>query len=295
MISTCKTTRSVSAASTWGWAAAAVLVVGIGVGGANCGGGSSTPLTDDGFCQQKAAKECLVTAKCGSSMNACLAQRLGTCGTFVRASKTGPRVLKEGNVAACINKTATVYGLAAIKQTDLDDMNDVCSYVYQGSSKTTCTVKYDCADKNAICDTKNGNSLCATKVTKKLNDPCGNGGEICATGSYCTMDATRSGAYYCLARGAAGTACDGATPCLESLHCDATANTCMARLDANQTCVSSDDCAPGASYCDPYIGNKCDVGLIFAPTAVAACADYGGTTASGGTGGSTGSSDAAVD
>jgi hypothetical protein len=62
----------------------------------------------------------------------------------------------------------------------------------------------------------------------------------------------------------------------------------MPRLTANMSCVTSDDCATATPYCDPYTGNTCDVGLIFAPTATVACADYGGTPSAGGTGGSGG-------
>jgi len=79
-------------------------------------------------------------------------------------------------------------------------------------------------------------------------------------------------------------ACDATNPCVETLRC---AGTCVALVAAAGACTSNSDCASAAPYCDPYSGHKCEVGLAFAPTATAACADYGGAAVSG-TGGSPG-------
>jgi hypothetical protein len=252
------------------------------------GGGSSTPITVGAFCQQKADKECQVTTRCGNATpSACSLQRVAVCMAFANAATVAPRVFHPENVNACVNKTNSVYTKAtAILPSDLADLDDVCNYVFQGNSTTTCAVKYDCATASKICD----KGRCADKVTKNKDQLCGNPGEVCATGSYCKLD-TASTTYTCVAKGAQGAACDAATPCVEALRCDSTA-TCQPRANPTETCATNDDCATTAPYCDPYIGHKCDSGLSFGGGA-AACVDYG-AGASTGTGGSTGTTDAAT-
>src|SRR4051794_38695635 len=108
------------------FALGAVLLVGCG------GGGSSTPITEDQFCEQKATKECQVTAKCGNvTMPNCVAQRKAACLTLAAGSKTPPRVFHPENVPACVNKTNAVYAKTTITPTDLADVENVCAYVFQ--------------------------------------------------------------------------------------------------------------------------------------------------------------------
>jgi hypothetical protein len=256
--------------------------------GAGCGGGGgAAPLTEDTFCEQKAQKECQVTAKCGTATSACVVQRAAQCHIVAGMSKTPPRVFHPENVSKCVSQTATVYAKSVITPTDLAQMDDVCAYVFQGDSEAGCAVNYDCKGTK-ICD----KNLCATKVMKNRGALCGNPGEICVAGSYCAVDSV-SGALTCLAKGAMSAVCNAATPCLETLRCDATSGMCAPLRMPNEGCASSSECPAAAPYCDPYVGNKCDIGLSFAPTAVAACADYGGGSSSG-TGGASGN-DAAAD
>jgi len=262
---------------TWIWLGSAALATSLVV--AACGGGGSAPLTEDQFCTQKATKECQVTARCGlATSDTCMAQRKSRCQGFAAGAKVGgPRVFHPENVPNCINKTDSVYAKSTITPADLADMNDVCGYVFQGDvdKGKACNVKWDCKGM-AICD----KGFCADKVQKGAGALCGNPGEVCGTGQYCT---TGTGTVYmCVARRAQDATCDAANPCIESLRCDVT---CKARVAATGTCTSDDDCVATAPYCDPYSGNKCELGLVFAPTATAACADYGGA-ASPGTGGS---------
>jgi hypothetical protein len=264
---------------TWIWLGSAALATSLAV--AACGGGGSAPLTEDQFCTQKATKECQVTARCGlATSDSCLTQRKALCLAFATAAKVSPRVFHPENVPNCINKTNNVYAKSTITPTDLADMNDACNYVFQGDidKGKACGVKYDCKG-TAICD----KGFCADKVQKGTGALCGNPGEVCGTGQYCT---TGTGTVYmCVARRAQDATCDAANPCIESLRCDVT---CKARVAAAGTCTVDDDCVSTAPYCDPYSGNKCEVGLVFAPTATAACASYGGAT-SPGTGGAAGS------
>ena len=139
----------------------------------------STPLTEDSYCEQKAEKECQVaTTLCGFTVMTSPCQvpaQDGLPARSMRRRKTPgiAQVFTLGNVAGDCNhiQTNSVYveetlGSGAT-QADIDLMNDKCAYVFQGSvaSGSACTVKYDCKDKNQICDTKNGTSLCSmTKV-----------------------------------------------------------------------------------------------------------------------------------
>src|SRR6185295_20238083 len=119
------------------------------------GGGGSTPLTEDQFCTQKAAKECQVTDRCGlQTKDGCLAQRKAACLAFAAASKVAPRVFHPENVGNCVNKTGTVYAKSTITPSDLADMNDACNSVFRGDVEmaAVCTVKYDCKATSAICD-----------------------------------------------------------------------------------------------------------------------------------------------
>jgi hypothetical protein len=254
---------------------------------AGCGGGGGAPVTESDFCLRKAEAECQVTARCASSMSACINQRMGMCTQFAMAAKMGTRVFTPGNVNACIDKTRSVYAKTSpITPQDLADVDDACNYVFQGTGVVQvnmCTVKYDCKDR-VICD----KDYCATATTKSSGQPCGNAGEVCATGSYCADNA--AGNKVCTPKAMTGTACSATVPCLESLRCSN--GTCTDRVAANGTCTSNDDCATAAPYCDPYAPNRCTPGLSFA-TGAPACADFGGTTTAGTAGTSGGAGGAA--
>jgi len=270
-----------------GWfALGAAVLVGCG------GGGSSTPITEDDFCGQKADKECQVVSKCGNvTKPACVAQRKTKCLTVVAASKTAPRVFKPGNVGACVNKTNAVYAKTTITPTDMADLDNVCAYVFQGDSMTACAVKYDCAGgvDQKICD----KGQCSVRTVKNKGQGCANPGEVCnPADSYCAT-APGGASPTCLAKAAQTETCSATLPCVPAMRCDGTTSTCVPRALATDSCTVNDDCATAAPYCDPYVGNHCDVGLSFAGGA-AACADYGGGgsgtggSSGGGTGGSSG-------
>lgn len=258
-----------------------------------CGGGkSSTPLTVDDLCTQKAQKECQVTTRCGfPTSDTCLTQRKAVCQAFATASTVAPRVFHPENIANCVNQTNTVYAKSTITPADLTGLNDVCSYVFQGNVALggACTSKYDCTPQNLICD----KLFCAMNMPTAKGAQCANRGQVCATGSYCAPDPTAGDALTCLAKAAAGAACSASIPCLENLRCDAVSQTCMALLTVSSACCSNSDCATTAPYCDPDSGNKCEVGLVFGSTATAACANFGGIP-SGGMGGTSGGGNCAA-
>jgi hypothetical protein len=256
-------------------AALAGLFVGCG------GGGGGTPLTETEFCKQKAEAECVVTDRCVTTKTDCQADRMAVCMQFIGTAKANQkRLFVAGNVAACINKTKSVYGKAsAITPTELADMDDVCNYVFQGKGKVNedmCETKYDCANK-VICD----KSFCATQ--KSVTTTCGNPGDICGTGNYCAQNSSQ--VFVCMPKGDAGDMCDAGKPCKEALRC--AGGTCADRVAAGATCTSNADCPTSSPFCDPYAGSKCDPGLSFAAGSPS-CADFGGSGSGPGTGGSGG-------
>jgi hypothetical protein len=260
----------------FGAAMLTTLVLGL----VGCGGGGGTPVTEASFCMRKAEAECQVSERCVSDKTMCLAERMTMCTQFAAAAKAGgKRVFTPGNVDACVNKTTSVYAkTAAITPQELADMLDLCNYVFQGDGETLtdpCDVKYDCAGK-VICD----KGFCATTMTKGADQPCSDPGAVCSTGNYCTMNS--ASLLVCTAKAMTGATCSATTPCLEALRCSA--GTCTDRVAASMPCTSNDDCATAAPYCDPSAGNRCTTGLLFAPLSPS-CADYGGTTGAGGSGG----------
>jgi hypothetical protein len=151
----------------------------------------------------------------------------------------------------------------------MTDMNDVCNRAFSGNvaSLAACTSSYDCAN-DLICD----KGFCATSTTKAQGQPCGDPGDICDTNSYCTTPAA-GGVMQCVTEGAQGAACSATLPCQSTFRCD---NTCGPLLQAGTLCAADADCDPSAPYCDPNVGNKCDLGLSFAAGAPA-CSAYGGS------------------
>ncbi|GAC1573020.1 MAG: hypothetical protein NVS3B20_04810 [Polyangiales bacterium] len=236
--------------------------------------GCGTPAKDDpglsvdAFCQGKAQQECQVASRCGTQTGACVASRTSRCSATVAQQTTGTRAYRAANAQGCIDKTKAVYAQNTITAKDLDAIDDVCGRVFQGTAKALapCAIDFDC-EGSLICDKK----LCANRAIKKLGELCGTPGEICDAGAFCGNAA--GGARQCLAKKAAGDACDATTaPCLESLRCS---TTCLDRFQSGGACTSNDECAASAPYCDPYIGKKCDAGLGFAPGAPV-CKDFGG-------------------
>ncbi|HEX7666203.1 MAG TPA: hypothetical protein VF407_16865 [Polyangiaceae bacterium] len=238
-----------------------------------CGSSDEAPKYPDvaSFCAQWAQEECQVASRCASVAATCTSQRQADCQTFAAAATGGTRTYHSDKAEDCINKIHDVYSAAAsgsaITPSQTSDIADVCSRTFAGTvdKLQACTSDYDCAD-DRICDKK----LCADKSVKNQGDLCGNPGEVCSDGSFCT--AATGGASQCVAEGAQGAACSETQPCGPTLRCD---NTCSARLGSGASCASDDDCSNDAPYCDPSIGNKCDLGITFAAGA-AACKDYGG-------------------
>jgi hypothetical protein len=245
--------------------------------GVACGGGSAAkPLTADDYCGQRAEKECVVVAEtCSAEQDDCTDKRKQDCLNEV-ASVMAPRVFVEANVAACINKTASVYAQASIKPADLEATNDLCNYVFQGSVATNeaCETKYDCKDKTQVCD----KGLCAAKLTKAKDALCADPGAICPTGQYCTM---MGQVLKCVDKKGSAETCDAVTPCLETLRC--TMGKCAPLLMDGDTCESNADCPTDAPFCDPYAGKECVKGLTFA-THSPSCAPFGDSKAPAATG-----------
>jgi hypothetical protein len=239
-----------------------------------CSSSSSGPKYPDtaSFCNQWATEECQVASRCAAPAATCQSARQADCQAFAAAGTTGTRTYQSGNAEACINKIHDIYSSAAsgtsITPTQMADMADVCNRTFSGNvaSLAKCTSSYDCAN-NLICD----KGFCATSTTKNLGDPCGDPGDICSSGAFCTTPGG-STLQQCVAEGAQGAACSPTLPCVSTLRCD---NTCGPLFLAGTACATSADCDPSAPYCDTSIGSKCDAGLTLAPGAPS-CKDYGG-------------------
>jgi hypothetical protein len=252
-----------------------------------CGGGSgSTPLTIENFCTQKATAECQVAGLCAVQMSDCETARKATCMTFATAANVTPRVFVPGNVAACINKTKSVYAESVIKPADLDALTDVCNYVFQGAvaDLATCTTKYDCKNAKDICD----KGQCATQMNVGTNAQCANFGAVCGATQYCKAVGA---AMMCVNKGAQTDPCDAMTPCDATKMLTCTGGMCAPQVGVGMPCTSDADCLAAAPYCSPYAGGKCSTGLNFSAGSNS-CNDYGGTGSSTGFAGSSGSSGA---
>jgi hypothetical protein len=239
-------------------------------GDAGGDGDGDAPITEDEFCGLKAEQECQVVPRCVTvTMSACVAQRQSLCLDAGARAASGTRRFRPENVGACVERTAAAYAKAVITPADLAAVDDVCAHVYQGDVGLlgACSIKYECSSATAICD----KGVCSERVIKPAGASCGNPGEICATGAYCAQ--TTAGLLSCLDKGGIGASCAATTPCLESLRC--VAGTCADRQGAAQSCLANDDCAASAPFCDPFAGNRCDAGLMFAAGAPS-CAAYGG-------------------
>lgn len=250
------------------------------------GGGSSAPLTTADFCMQKATRECTgIAANCGASMTACQAKRLAACTTFVNAIQASVvvRPFRPENIANCVNMAQSVYSKATITPADLAPLDTACNRVFSGKlavNAACMSSDYEC-DVGLICDPV---LLVCAKQTVVTGMYCGNPGETCPTGKSCTAPAG-GGTRQCTARAGSGESCSDATPCLETLRCDATSMKCATKAAVSEACTTDDDCAASAPYCDPAGGNTCDAG--FQPTRFnPQCADFGATVSgAGGAGG----------
>ncbi len=245
------------------------------LGVAACGGSDSDKYpSPDSFCQAKAQAECQVAARCGVSADACTSARKSDCMTKV-AKASANRTYRPANADACVSRTQDVYSSndpvdpSKLHDVDVaaDDKDSICAKVFTGDVKTLapCTGDLEC-EGDLICDKK----FCAEKNEKPGGQPCGNPGDVCASGFYCDVGSTPA---QCKAVGAAGAVCDETHPCDASLRCS---NNCKDRVQSGGACTTDDDCASSAPYCDPNLGNKCDAGQTFAAGA-AACKSFGGS------------------
>jgi len=266
----------------------AALVIGlVGALGTGCGK-SDSPPTIATFCAQKAEKECGTKDKgvahdCGATLSACTTLRTAACMALAtQQSVTHP--LRADAIANCLSKTEAAYSQMTITPALRAAADDACARVFSGMNKgqptdPACASSSDC-DTGLICD----RTVCAAPVVVAANARCNNPGETCPATQYC------AGIYpqqICTDKKAAGTACDAATPCLDTLRC--VNGACVARVSTRGACTTDADCDPSAPYCDPYNGNACFLG--FAPASAGGtneCVAFGGPQPGSGAGGAGG-------
>jgi hypothetical protein len=276
--------------------ATAVAALVLGSTGVGCGGGGGAPPTTTDFCTQKAKDECLVNCA-PITTDQCVAHRKQLCLDFATGvTAGGTRVFTPANQSDCLNRTKSAYsGTAPITPATMAQIDRACNYVFQGNKQLlsdACQSQYECAgttDGSIVCD----KGFCAKQSSPKpAGTPCGNPGDVCATGTYC---ATSGAVPQCTARAQMNDSC-AEVPCLENLRC--VNGSCAMRSTAGGACLLNDDCpTSGATYCNPYAGNICAAGLTFS-NGSASCNDFALGTGGGGTDGGpdgAGSGDASQD
>jgi hypothetical protein len=236
-----------------------VFVLALGVG---CGAKGSA-LTQGEFCTRKATKECAaVAARCLAPTSSCMSARVDACTAFANANMNATtRPFQPDKADACLNKTAEIYAKPTITPVDREAMNDLCARVFSALKKDgdPCAGNFDCDNAASICDTTF--MVCARKNTVAVDAFCGNPGEVCAAGQYCTGSPRK-----CAARIAQGQACGADMPCLESFRCVTGASpTCEAKVPLLESCTGDSDClsvgTDAAPYCDTFFGNICTKGF----------------------------------
>jgi hypothetical protein len=283
-------------------AVAAVLVTG-------CSAKSSAPYPDvTSFCTAKAQAECQISATCGfPSPTDCETARAALCNTDANeAATTGSRTRKytQANAPKCVDAINSVFGNNASKVSYAQlvgpgSVTDFCERVFSGTTafNQPCQSSYDCADSADECVPVSPgltSLICAPPTKVGPGDLCQNAGDVCTDDTYCAPSATV--AATCAPSMQEGQSCETA-PCVSAQRCETLGSgpTCEPRVEAAGSCATSDDCAPGAPYCDPYVNNKCELGLSFA-TEAPDCIGFaaGGAASAAGTGDDAGAVTVAV-
>jgi hypothetical protein len=215
-------------------------------------------MSEENFCQEYARIECKDVADfCGFNASACEPARVAEC----RQRRGGPganRQFNANNADACLKKLDQTYKLPLILGADLQALELTCARVFAGTGKLLdmCQADLDCAE-GIICD----KSRCSPLKIVASRGLCGNPGERCPGGEYCT---NATGVFQCVPRIPQDAACALTMPCLESLRCGAAAGRCLARLETGEVCGGDDECKSG--YCTRYVSNPtCSRGLNFSP------------------------------
>lgn len=218
---------------------------------AACGSEDAGPkyASVEAFCTDYATTACKeVSPKCSIVDATCQQKAKAECNGIATAA-TG-RNFNSGAGEACIGKLRDTYGKqGTITGAEFAALGEACQRAFQGSAAKlgSCKVDYDCTG-SLICD----KTLCADKVQKNLDELCGNPGEVCAKGSYCTGDAVKK----CVAKRKGGEACGATQPCQEDLRC--LSSICAPLVGAGEKCETSADCSTG--YCDGRL-KTCSAGV----------------------------------
>jgi hypothetical protein len=245
-----------------------------------CSSNNSSPPYPDvqSFCNAKAKAECQIAALCAIDATNCENVRAALCvqdGSSATAS--GTRKYAAGNAQACIDAVNAAYGNNASKipfdkLVGAGSLTDKCERVWSGSADKgqSCQSDYECAGSRICAPAGPGATVrvCADSVQKNQGDFCSDPGSMCATDTFCT--AQDGGAAQCLPAAQPGQPC-GAAPCVSADRC--MNGFCIVRAKAGEACVTNDDCAAAAPFCDPYAQNICTIGLTFA-TGAADCHGY---------------------
>jgi hypothetical protein len=215
-------------------------------------------LTPNQYFQKRADLVCsAVASACLFPASTCVAGRVAEFTAEYQAALASFRDFIPGNADACLAKVKDVYGkieqgVVALKAADYQAMQAICANVYRGASAALgpCALDADCLD-NLICD----KGYCTTGKTVAAGALCGNPGELCPSGFYCT---NATGPSICTSKITLQGYC-ATSPCQENLRC--LGGYCVARLDIGEPCASDGDCS--GNFCEPY-AKKCAEDIRFA-------------------------------
>lgn len=254
--------------------------------GVACAPKKSAPYPDvESFCNAKAQAECQIATTCLIEATDCEAERASLCNAdATSATASGTRDYTQGNAQACIDALDAVYGNGATKVSfaqleGMGSVSDICERVFSGNAgmNEPCQSSYDCTGDNICASVTPGVSsgdggagpyVCAPPGAPIAEGQfCTTPGSTCVTDSYCAVKP--GSAATCVPAMQENQPCNTVTaPCVSAQRCESqagvTGQTCEPRVALGQPCQTSDDCAPAAPYCDPYVGNLCTPGLSFA-------------------------------
>jgi hypothetical protein len=250
--------------------ACAALAVGLvlGCSSAKKSGSDNSPHPlsgkDQQFCDRWAEAACNaeVTQRCvATSTDACIASQRAFC---MRVAPDGVYVVSAAQ--DCIDAVTTAYEDASLTATEyatVREMGGPCADLLTGGAAPIgegdpCLVTADCGSSALVCvgATPDGTEgTCEAPVVRNGGQTCGADNQVCAAGVYCDVAVTG----YCIERPGAGADCSDAVPCLESLYCDATTLTCLARGSVGDPCTAPEQCASG--LCQELCVNTVDLAV----------------------------------
>lgn len=223
------------------------------------------------FCAAKAQAQCnqsVVNACVFASADACVSQQQGICARAIPAGKNYDPTKAE----ACVNKVSDAYQDASLANTELADIDTLCSLVFNGTSgkDSSCSSSADC-DQNqglkcipapssaADAGPVPATGTCQVPKPAQGGESCAAADALCVTGFHCGSSS------HCDINSAKGEPCSSTLPCQASLQC-------LAPFLAPSGASACQDKYPNRTACTDPTGAECLNGICMLATAGRICA-----------------------